>query len=73
MKSDHEAARNTAAGAGIRNPFGVMDVPDPDDREVMQFAAGAPLEANESFKARSPSPADMHVTREKEPPQGETA
>ena len=26
-----------------RNPFGVMDVPDPDDREVLEFAAGAKL------------------------------
>jgi hypothetical protein len=28
----------------IRNPFGVMDVPDPNDEEVMQFAAGVALE-----------------------------
>lgn len=27
----------------IRNPFGVMDVPDPNDREVIAFAAGAIL------------------------------
>ena len=26
-----------------RNPFGVMDVPNPDDREVLEFAAGAKL------------------------------
>jgi hypothetical protein len=30
--------------SGIRNPFGVMDVPDPnDDREVLEFAARAKL------------------------------
>jgi hypothetical protein len=29
---------------GNRNPFNVMDVPAPDDREVMEFAAGAKLE-----------------------------
>lgn len=27
----------------IRNPFGTMDVPGPDDREVMDFAATAAL------------------------------
>jgi hypothetical protein len=31
------------ADRGIRNPFGVMDVPDPDDQEVLAFAAGATL------------------------------
>lgn len=46
MTSDSEAAGNTAASGGMRNPFGVMDVPDPDDREVMQFAAGAMLEGS---------------------------
>ena len=24
---------------GTRNPFGVMDVPDPDDQHVLEFAA----------------------------------
>jgi hypothetical protein len=28
---------------GTRNPFGVMDVPDPNDGEAMEFAAGAKL------------------------------
>jgi hypothetical protein len=28
----------------MRNPFGVMDVPDPDDEQVQQFAASATLE-----------------------------
>src|ERR1019366_8248132 len=46
MKSETEVERNTAAGTGIRNPFGVMDVPNPNDREVMQFAAGATLEGS---------------------------
>lgn len=27
----------------IRNPFGTMDVPEPDDREVMDYAATAAL------------------------------
>jgi hypothetical protein len=44
MKSETGADRNAAAGAEIRNPFGVMDVPDPNDQEVMQFAAAATLE-----------------------------
>lgn len=29
-----------------RNPFGVMDVPDPNDGGVMQFAAGATLDGS---------------------------
>jgi hypothetical protein len=28
---------------GTRNPFGVMDVPNPNDQEVLEFAAGAML------------------------------
>ena len=27
----------------IRNPFGTMDVPAPDDRDVMEYAATAAL------------------------------
>jgi hypothetical protein len=46
MKSESEAGRNTAADAAIRNPFGVMDVPNPNDQEVTQFAAGATLEGS---------------------------
>jgi hypothetical protein len=46
MKSETGADRNAAAGAEIRNPFGVMDVPDPNDHEVMQFAAAATLEGS---------------------------
>jgi hypothetical protein len=33
-------------GERIRNPFGVMDVPDPNDQEVMQFAGVATLEGS---------------------------
>jgi hypothetical protein len=29
-----------------RNPFGVMDVPDPNDADVTKFAAGATLEGS---------------------------
>jgi hypothetical protein len=46
MKSEADAARNTQAGSGSRNPFGVMDVPDPNDREVIEFAASATLEGS---------------------------
>jgi hypothetical protein len=28
---------------GTRNPFDVMDVPNPDDQEVLEFASGARL------------------------------
>jgi hypothetical protein len=39
MKSEI-ATRNVVSGndPAIRNPFGVMDVPNPDDDDVMQFA-----------------------------------
>ncbi len=46
MNSQHDAAnRNGPVGhrLAIRNPFGVMDVPDPNDQEVWGFAAGAKL------------------------------
>ncbi|CAN7279979.1 hypothetical protein LJR220_001342 [Bradyrhizobium sp. LjRoot220] len=38
MKPEREADRNT------RNPFGVMDVPDPNDQAVMEFADRATLD-----------------------------
>ena len=41
-----EASRNTAANAATRNPFGVMDVPKPNDQEVMAFAGRATLEGS---------------------------
>ena len=41
-----EADRNIAAKAGTRNPFCVMDVPDPDDADVMQFARSTTLEGS---------------------------
>ena len=46
MKSESEAKRNVAPEKclGIRNPFGVMDVPDPNDEEVTRFAGSATLE-----------------------------
>ncbi|MPZ40204.1 MAG: hypothetical protein GEU95_19535 [Rhizobiales bacterium] len=31
---------------GARNPFDVMDVPDPNDQDVLEFAAGAKLAGN---------------------------
>jgi hypothetical protein len=46
MKPDREADRNSADDIGVRNPFGVMDVPGPNDREVAAFAAGATLEGS---------------------------
>lgn len=32
------------ANDGVRNPFGVVDVPDPNDQEVMDFAAMVKLD-----------------------------
>ena len=42
----------------IRNPFDVMDVPNPNDQEVLEFAAGAKLAGtsdDENAKAWTPS------------------
>ena len=42
---------------GLRNPFGVMDVPNPNDEEVLEFAAGAKLSGtsdDENAKAWMP-------------------
>jgi hypothetical protein len=41
MKSQSEVNRNAAfeEGLGSRNPFGVVDVPNPNDFEVARFAA----------------------------------
>jgi hypothetical protein len=43
MKSQSEVNRSAAfeEGLGSRNPFGVMDVPNPNDFEVARFAANA--------------------------------
>ena len=43
MKSQGKVNRNAAfeEGLGSRNPFGVMDVPNPNDFEVARFAATA--------------------------------
>ena len=46
MKPEREADRNPATNAGTRNPFGVMDVPDPNDQAVMQFAQSAKLDGS---------------------------
>ena len=47
MRSQDAGRRNSSLdqGCGIRNPFGVMDVPSPNDQEVLEFAAGAKLAA----------------------------
>jgi hypothetical protein len=41
----NQAHQDGAAGRAIRNPFGVMDVPDPNDADVQAFAATATLDA----------------------------
>jgi hypothetical protein len=46
MKLETGTRRNVAADIEIRNPFGVMDVPNPNDQEVMQFAANATLDGS---------------------------
>ncbi len=49
-----EASRNGTADRAVRNPFGVMDVPDPNDAEVRAFAATATLEAGADDDNASP-------------------
>ncbi|MES0100335.1 hypothetical protein [Mesorhizobium sp. M0019] len=46
MRSEGKKNSDSAfdSGRGTRNPFGVMDVPSPDDEEVSAFAAGVKLE-----------------------------
>jgi hypothetical protein len=46
MKAEGEAEQNIVTGSLTRNPFGVMDVPDPNDREVMRFATTATLDGS---------------------------
>jgi hypothetical protein len=61
MKSESETKLNVAseAGFGTRNPFGVMDVPDPNDEEVTRFAGSASLEGSaDDENAKSWSAAD---------------
>jgi hypothetical protein len=43
MKSENDAKRGDES-AQLRNPFGVMDVPAPNDDEVTQFAGSTALE-----------------------------
>jgi hypothetical protein len=54
MKSENEAGRITAAATAIRNPFGVMDVADPNDQEVIQFAATAALDGSSDDENAAP-------------------
>ena len=41
MRPEHQ--KSEAVQAGVRNPFDVMDVPNPGDQEVMDFASVATL------------------------------
>jgi hypothetical protein len=45
MKQQDAGSRNSSVdqGCGIHNPYVVMDVPNPNDQEVLEFAAGAKL------------------------------
>lgn len=54
MQSENEGNRGSTfdEGRGIRNPFNVMDVPNPDDREVQEFAASAKLEEPRTMKTQ---------------------
>jgi hypothetical protein len=66
MKAQDAGNRSSSVDQGrdIRNPFGVMDVPNPNDREVLDFAAGAKLAGasdDENAKAwTAPSDRDQY-------------
>jgi len=65
MKPQDSGTRNGSADQRhrTRNPFGVMDVPNPNDHEVLEFATGAKLAAtmdDENAKAwASPNNCDQ--------------
>ncbi|WP_192257395.1 hypothetical protein [Mesorhizobium caraganae] len=43
MRPEHQKSKAAQPGSTVRNPFDVMDVPNPGDQEVMDFASGATL------------------------------
>lgn len=55
-------AANATVGT-IRNPFGVIDVPDPDGEDVQAFAAATTLDggANDDNATAWPDPAERHT------------
>jgi hypothetical protein len=65
MTSNIEASRNAAIeeGLGSRNPFGVMDVPNPNDFEVARFAATATPEEFADANAEPWAPANKSDPR----------
>jgi hypothetical protein len=61
------ATTESEARSAIRNPFGVMDVPAPNDADVTQFAAGATLDGaadDDNAKAWSTADSGPHATIE---------
>jgi hypothetical protein len=59
MKTQDAGNQNTSVdqGRGLRNPFGVLDVPNPNDQEVLEFAAGAKLSgASDDANAQARTP-----------------
>jgi hypothetical protein len=58
MRQEHQKSVPNQPGSTVRNPFDVMDVPNPGDQEVMDFASGATLSGSaddENAKAWSGS------------------
>jgi hypothetical protein len=70
MKPQDAGDRSSSVGQRLRtrNPFDVMDVPNPNDQEVLKFAAGAKLAGtsdDENAKAwTAPSDRDQYGTIE---------
>jgi hypothetical protein len=65
MKAQDAGNRNSSVDQDckIRNPFGVMDVPNPNDQEVLEFAAGTALagtSGDENAKAWTPPSGRNH-------------
>lgn len=67
MKPEHDVRYGAVdAQRGVRNPFHVMDVPAPDDAEVMAFAAVAVLDgsaADDNARAWASLGEDFHHDR----------
>jgi hypothetical protein len=65
---NQETARNQDQGSGTRNPFDVMDVPAPNDQQVLEFAAITSLAGtSDDDNARAwvtPSERNQHDTLE---------
>jgi hypothetical protein len=62
MRSQCAGNQSSAEGQRRRNPFDVMDVPNPNDQEVQEFATGITLEGTpDDGNARHKVPSNIAV------------